>query len=97
MFSCEWCPDLHARNPFSQHRRTTTCGRFRTSSPRGHAIDRLHRRLARLREPNGEPAQAARAAMRCAFFTDTPEWKKAVLTQSREAAVQAIDGMAAWR
>ena len=52
---------------------------------------------ARLRQPHGEPAQAARAAMRRAFFTDTPEWKKAVLAQAREAAVQAIDGMAAWR
>ena len=53
--------------------------------------------VARLRQPHGEPAQAARALMRRAFFTDTPEWKKAVATQAREAVVQAIDGMSAWR
>jgi hypothetical protein len=53
--------------------------------------------VARQRPPHPEQAQVARASMRRAFFTDTPEWKKAVLTQSREAAVQAIDGMAAWQ
>ena len=53
--------------------------------------------VARRRRPHDELAQATRTAMRRAFFTDTPEWKKAVLRQSRDAAVQAIDGMASWR
>ena len=53
--------------------------------------------VARRRNPHDAQVEPARAAMRRAFFTDTPEWKKAVLVQSREAAVQAIDGMASWR
>jgi hypothetical protein len=53
--------------------------------------------VARRRDPHDEQAEPARAAMRRAFFTDTPQWKKAVLAQSREAAAEAIDGMAAWR
>ncbi len=52
---------------------------------------------ARRRQRFDEHVDAARAEMRRAFFTDTPEWKRAVLAQSREAAVQAVDGMAAWR
>ena len=52
---------------------------------------------ARRRQRFDEHVEAARAEMRRAFFTDTPEWKKAVLVQSREAAVQAVDGMAGWR
>jgi hypothetical protein len=35
--------------------------------------------------------------MRQAFFCDTPEWKQAVLAQTRAAAMEALDGMAAWR
>ena len=52
---------------------------------------------ARRRQRFDEHVDAARAEMRRAFFTDTPEWKKAVLAQSREAAVQAVDSMAGWR
>ena len=51
---------------------------------------------ARRRQRVDEHVDAARAEMRRAFFTDTPEWKAAVLRQSREAAVQAVDGMAGW-
>ena len=53
--------------------------------------------VARRRDPHDEHLEAARAAMRHAFFTDTPQWKQAVLAQSHAAAVQAVDGMAAWR
>jgi hypothetical protein len=35
-----------------------------------------------------------RQAMRAAFFTDTPEWKAAILAQGREAVAQAIAGLA---
>jgi hypothetical protein len=52
---------------------------------------------ARRRQPHDGHTVLAGAAMRRAFFTDTPEWKQAVLAQSRAAAAQAIDGMAAWR
>ena len=53
--------------------------------------------VARRRNPHDEQLEPARAAMRHAFFTDTPAWKQAVLAQTRAAAVQAIDGMVAWR
>ena len=53
--------------------------------------------VARRRDPHDEHLEAARAAMRHAFFTDTPQWKQAVIAQTRAASVQAIDGMAAWR
>jgi len=53
--------------------------------------------FARRRQPHDEHAGFARAAMRRAFFTDTPDWKQAVIAQSRAAAAEAIDGMAAWR
>ena len=52
---------------------------------------------ARRRRRFDEHADAARVEMRRAFFTDTPEWKKAVLVQTREAAMQAVDGIAGWR
>ena len=39
--------------------------------------------------------EAARDAMRAAFFTDTPEWKQAVLAQGRAATLQAVEGLAA--
>ena len=52
---------------------------------------------ARRRLPHDEHVATARAAMRHAFYTETPEWKKAVVTQTRDAAVHAIDGMAGWR
>jgi hypothetical protein len=53
--------------------------------------------VARRNDPHDAHLTPARAAMRHAFFTDTPEWKQAVLAQTRAAAVQAIDGMAGWR
>ena len=53
--------------------------------------------VARRHQPHDEHAMAARAEMRRAFFTDTPEWKAAVVAQARDAAQHAIDGMAAWR
>ena len=52
---------------------------------------------ARRRLPHDGHNVLAGAAMRHAFFTHTPEWKQAVLEQSRAAASQAIDGMEAWR
>lgn len=53
--------------------------------------------VARRRDPHDAHLAPARAAMRQAFFTDTPEWKQAVLAQTRAAAIEAVDGMAAWR
>jgi hypothetical protein len=53
--------------------------------------------VARRRNPHDGHADAARAAMRRAFFTETPEWKAAVIKQTRDAATQALDGMANWR
>jgi hypothetical protein len=53
--------------------------------------------VARRRDPHDEHLDAARTAMRRAFYTDTPEWKQAVMAQTRDAAAHAIDGMAAWR
>ena len=53
--------------------------------------------VARRRDPHDEQLASARAAMRHAFYTETPEWRKAVVTQTRDAAMHAIDGMAAWR
>ncbi len=53
--------------------------------------------VARRRDPHDEHLEPARAAMRHAFFTDTPAWKQAVLAQTRAAALEAVAGMAAWR
>ena len=53
--------------------------------------------VARRRDRADELREPARARMRQAFFTDTPEWKRAVVTQGRAAAVLAVDGLAAWR
>ena len=53
--------------------------------------------VARERLRFDERVDQARAAMRHAFFTDTPEWKRAVVAQARAAASEAIAGMAAWR
>ena len=55
-----------------------------------HWVARRRDRVDELREP-------ARERMRQAFYTDTPEWKRAVVRQGREAAVLAVDGLAAWR
>ena len=53
--------------------------------------------VARRRNPHDEHLGPARTAMRRAFYTETPEWRQAVLAQTRDAAMHAIDGMAAWR
>jgi hypothetical protein len=53
--------------------------------------------VARRRQLHDAHADAARAAMRRAFYTETPAWKAAVVQQARDAVVQAIAGMAGWR
>jgi hypothetical protein len=53
--------------------------------------------VARRRDRTDALLEPARARMRQAFFTDTPAWKHAVLKQARDAAVLAVDGLAAWR
>jgi hypothetical protein len=58
---------------------------------------RLDHWVARRRLQHDEMRDAARALMRNAFFTESPTWKKAVLDQSRDAAVHAIDGLVGWR
>jgi hypothetical protein len=52
--------------------------------------------VARRGDPHDPRVEEARAAMRRAFFTDTPAWKQAVLAQTREVAMQAIDGLRGW-
>jgi hypothetical protein len=46
--------------------------------------------------PDADPQLAQRviARMRDAFYTDTPEWKDAVLAQARQAMRQALGGLA---
>jgi len=41
-----------------------------------------------------ELAESIKQRMREAFFTDTPEWKRRVLDQARQACLQAVDGLA---
>ncbi|GAB2599305.1 M14 family metallopeptidase [Ramlibacter solisilvae] len=41
-----------------------------------------------------ELADGIRQRMREAFYTDTPEWKRQVLEQARQALYQAVDGLA---
>lgn len=53
--------------------------------------------VARQRQRLDARVDEARAAMRQAFYTDTPAWKQAVVAQTRAAAVDAIAGLAAWR
>jgi hypothetical protein len=40
-------------------------------------------------------ADAIRAEVKTAFFTDTPQWKQAVVAQARESLLQAAQGLAA--
>lgn len=40
-----------------------------------------------------EQAAALRRTLRDAFYTDTPQWKAAVLAQAREAVVQGVRGL----
>jgi hypothetical protein len=42
----------------------------------------------------GEVRSRVRQQMRSAFFVDEPSWKAAVLAQAREAAQQALRGLA---
>ena len=46
--------------------------------------------------PEADPAlrAAARRRMRDAFYTDTAEWKQRIVAQGREAALQAVAGLA---
>ncbi len=53
--------------------------------------------VARQPDASHETRDAARALMRQAFLTDEPAWKAAVLAQGRDAAQQAIDGLAGGR
>lgn len=49
------------------------------------------------RHPDAAPelAQRVRQQVKDAFYVDTDDWKDQVLAQSREALVQAVDGLAA--
>lgn len=46
--------------------------------------------------PEAPAAQAAQIKQQMleAFYTDTPEWKRRIVEQAREAMVQAVDGLA---
>lgn len=50
--------------------------------------------LRRHPEAPAELADAIRAEVKRAFFTDTPQWKEAIVAQAREAMFQAVDGLA---
>jgi hypothetical protein len=39
-------------------------------------------------------AQAIKRQLRDAFYTDTPEWKAAIVAQGLEASLQAVNGLA---
>jgi hypothetical protein len=56
---------------------------------------RLDHWVARRRDALDPRREAARAAMRAAFYVETAPWQRAVLAQGREAAAQAIAGLAA--
>jgi hypothetical protein len=45
-------------------------------------------------EVEGEPARAIKQALREAFYTDTDEWRRAILAQGREVVLQAVRGLA---
>ena len=51
---------------------------------------------ARRREPHDPRVDEARVAMRRAFFTETAEWKQAVLEQGRDVALEAVAGLRGW-
>jgi hypothetical protein len=59
-----------------------------TDALRGDQWLQLHPQAPR------ELADSIKQRMRDAFFTDTPEWKSRILEQAREAAFQAVDGLA---
>jgi hypothetical protein len=40
-------------------------------------------------------AQAIKRRMRDAFYTDTPEWKRAIVDQAQDVALQGVAGLAA--
>ena len=46
-------------------------------------------------ETPAEQALAIKRQTRDAFYTDTPAWKRQVLDQAHEAALQAVQGLAA--
>lgn len=45
-------------------------------------------------EVEGEPARAIKQALRDAFYVDTDDWRRAILAQAREVALQAVKGLA---
>jgi hypothetical protein len=45
-------------------------------------------------ETGPEQRAAIKEAFRDAFYTDTPQWKQQILEQAREAALQAVSGLA---
>ena len=58
-----------------------------------HAL-RAEQWLRRHPDAPAQEADAIRAEVKRAFFTDTPEWKRAIIAQAREAMAQAVDGLA---
>jgi len=46
-------------------------------------------------EAPASQAQAIKRRMRDAFHNDTPEWKRAIVDQARESALQGVAGLAA--
>ena len=44
-------------------------------------------------EAGATQAQTIKRRLRDAFYTDTDEWKQAVLAQGHEAALQAVEGL----
>jgi hypothetical protein len=49
--------------------------------------------LRRHPEAPASQADAIRAEVKRAFFTDTPEWKRTIIAQAREAMQQAVEGL----
>jgi hypothetical protein len=51
--------------------------------------------LRRHPDAPAEKADAIRAAVKQAFFVDTPQWKQAIVAQARESMFQAVEGLSA--
>ena len=45
-------------------------------------------------EAPADARAAVKQRIRDAFYTDTPEWKRRIVEQGREAALQAVSGLA---
>ena len=46
-------------------------------------------------DPASEQARAIKQALRDAFYIDTDDWRRAILAQGREVALQAVQGLSA--